>query len=485
MANTLVKKGQSTTSFAVKVVVMLVLMFGFRFLPQIPGISEMGMQVVGVFLGTVFGWLTLGLAMPSVFSMVALAMTDYTNINGVMKNGFGNSTVGLIIILFLIAAFIENVGLNGKIVNFMLSRKSLRGRPYLFMTFYFLAITLVNVVSQKWLSVLFFVEFVREMCNRTDLEPRSKEASVLMHETVLVGMVSSLILPIKDQAISRMGVFTAATGVDWSPLRYTAVGLPLTLILIFSVLLTNKFILRVDFSCLANAPLVDANEAKLNQDQKTAVKFVIALCVAMIIPGFVSKSFPVFGVLGSTGCAFLVLAIMLVVRRNGQPLVKMKDIAKHVNWDVLLLLAAMFPMVNALGDEEVGITAIIESSLGGLTGLSPFLFLFIIVIATGILTQFMNNAIASSLVVTGLCMMGSVLPKGVSLEGLTLLIAFSTNLACWLPSATAANAYGYGQTDVVEFKHYFRSGLTHLIVMLILVGVVGVGLVSVVYRGML
>ena len=102
MANTLVKKGQSTTSFAVKVVVMLVLMFGFRFLPQIPGISEMGMQVVGVFLGTVFGWLTLGLAMPSVFSMVALAMTDYTNINGVMKNGFGNSTVGLIIILFLI-----------------------------------------------------------------------------------------------------------------------------------------------------------------------------------------------------------------------------------------------------------------------------------------------------------------------------------------------------------------------------------------------
>ena len=263
------------------------------------------------------------------------------------------------------------------------------------------------------------------------------------------------------------------------------VGLPLTLILIFSVLLTNKFILRVDFSCLANAPLVDANEAKLNQDQKTAVKFVIALCVAMIIPGFVSKSFPVFGVLGSTGCAFLVLAIMLVVRRNGQPLVKMKDIAKHVNWDVLLLLAAMFPMVNALGDEEVGITALIESTLGGLTGLSPFLFLFILVIATGILTQFMNNAIASSLVVTGLCMMGSVLPKGVSLEGLTLLIAFSTNLACWLPSATAANAYGYGQTDVVEFKHYFRSGLIHLIVMLILVGVVGVGLVSVVYRGML
>lgn len=91
------------------------------------------MQVIGVFLGTVFGWIALGLAMPSVFCMVALAMTDYTNINGVMKNGLGDSTVGLIIILFLIAAYIENVGLNSKIVNFMLSRKSLQGHPYLFM----------------------------------------------------------------------------------------------------------------------------------------------------------------------------------------------------------------------------------------------------------------------------------------------------------------------------------------------------------------
>ena len=48
---------------------------------------------------------------------------------------------------------------------------------------------------------------------------------------------------------------------------------------------------------------------------------------------------------GYSKIAIPVLAIMLVVRRNGQPLVKMKDIAKHVNWDVLLLLVRIISAI--------------------------------------------------------------------------------------------------------------------------------------------
>ena len=98
-------------------------------------------------------------------------------------------------------------------------------------------------------------------------------------------------------------------------------------------------------------------------------------------------------------------------------------------------LAAMFPMVNALGDEEVGITALIESTLGGLTGLSPFLFLFILVIATGILTQFMNNGATANLFIPIAIMTCNTL--GCSAKGLIMIIQNASLVAWFMPTATA------------------------------------------------
>lgn len=467
--------------YPIHVAVMVVLMFFFRFLPAGGGITEFGMQILGVFLGTIYGWIFLGLGMPSVMCMAALALTEYGNINAVMKAGFGNSTVGLIIVLFLIAAYIEHVGLNTKIVNYMLSRPFLQGRPYLFLAFYFLAIMIVNLASQKWLSILFFAEFIREMCGKTDMKLKSKEASVLMQETIMVGTIASMALPIKDQPIARMALFSASTGQSWSTVRYTIVALPLSLILVMALLLVNRFILRVDYSCLAAGDLVREDESGLTSDQRTAVWFVLGLCAAMIFPDIIGTWIPFIGTLGSTGCSFLVLGIMLMVRRDEKPLVKLKEIAGHVNWDIILLLAAMFPLVAALSDERAGITEIITGSLGGVTGLSAFLFLFVIVVFSGVLTQFMNNAIAASLFVTALCLMADVLPAGISLEAVTMLIAFSTDMSCWLPSANAGNAYGYGQTDVVEFKYYFQAGFVNMLVSLLILGTIGVGMAMLVY----
>lgn len=46
---------QGYISYLGKVVVMLVLMFGFGFLPLFGQMTELGMKVLGVFIGLLFG----------------------------------------------------------------------------------------------------------------------------------------------------------------------------------------------------------------------------------------------------------------------------------------------------------------------------------------------------------------------------------------------------------------------------------------------
>ena len=52
--------------------VVLVLAFGFRFLPPFAGITELGMGVLGAFLGAIYGWVMIDLAWPSLLLLQQL-----------------------------------------------------------------------------------------------------------------------------------------------------------------------------------------------------------------------------------------------------------------------------------------------------------------------------------------------------------------------------------------------------------------------------
>ena len=59
----------------VVVVVSLFLMFGMGYIPPMFGLSVLGMQVAGIFLGTVLLWLFVSVSWPSVLCIVALMFT--------------------------------------------------------------------------------------------------------------------------------------------------------------------------------------------------------------------------------------------------------------------------------------------------------------------------------------------------------------------------------------------------------------------------
>ena len=64
-------------------VVGILLMFGCQFLPPMFGLSQLGMQVAGIFIGTIILWLFVSVTWPSILCIVALIMSPlYTYSSG-------------------------------------------------------------------------------------------------------------------------------------------------------------------------------------------------------------------------------------------------------------------------------------------------------------------------------------------------------------------------------------------------------------------
>lgn len=203
-------------------VITFFLLFFFRFLPPVGGLSPVGMQVVGVWIGVLYGWVTLSISWPSILGVVALGLTDYMPMEELLREAFGSHTMVMIMALLLLAAFVQQADLTNLIVDFLLTRKSTQGRPFVTLLYFLLAGFFAAILSQCVAVLVIFLELFRQMMRVTDLKPYSRAVP-----TFLVGMVFSFVigdiaLPFKGCAILGIGAYESLTGKAMNMMQYTA-----------------------------------------------------------------------------------------------------------------------------------------------------------------------------------------------------------------------------------------------------------------------
>ena len=114
----------------------IALMFCGWFLPTREPITEVGMQIIGIFTGLVWLWSTCGMMWPSFLGIAALAISDYGTMNSVLAASIGNYNVITCILMMAIFGIVEQYGVNDYIIRWILTRKIINGRPWLFTFIY-------------------------------------------------------------------------------------------------------------------------------------------------------------------------------------------------------------------------------------------------------------------------------------------------------------------------------------------------------------
>ena len=93
------------------IVIFLMFFFG-RLIAPWGAITPVGMQVLGIFLGLIWGWSIIEILWPSLMGMLALGMSDYMTMAQAMQEGFGNSCVLLVFFCLIFATYFDSTGIN-------------------------------------------------------------------------------------------------------------------------------------------------------------------------------------------------------------------------------------------------------------------------------------------------------------------------------------------------------------------------------------
>lgn len=428
-------------------VIMLALMFGFRFIPAPGTVTPYGMAVAGVFFGLIYGWSFLGILWPSLLGVFGLAFTGYGSIETVMINMFSNSTV----LMMLVATLIFNVLMQSKVADWLMAQiigsKVAQKSPIYTVIFLYLATTAICSFGGN--MVFYFAIF--PILVSTVLKcgyARGDKFNVFF----LTGFMACIQLGLAFRPFMGWGLMTVGTMMQLtqSPISYG--GYMIIMVIIDAVFIIGyPFLMKVcgcDFSKIANVNISEAfgidKGQKLNLSQKVVIIcFLIFLVIVILFSTVGSK----FGILNSYYTKLSVLGMMMVfwvamtlIKIDGKPILNLAESSRQFSWDMLLLVAIALLISSVLTSADTGISGWLAGIIAPLFASSGQLgFLIALSILTLVLTNFANNI---AIVYLMLNIVASMYLNGfeVNLLAASMIISINSIMAFLTPAASMPGA---------------------------------------------
>ena len=195
-------------------------------------------------------------------------------------------------------------------------------------------------------------------------------------------------------------------------------------------------------------PLQEAAKVTLDYKAPVAAAIMIAMIVAMVV-----DSIPVAPV-----TAVLVAAVLMVVTGCVR---SMEAAYKTINWQTIVLFAAMLPMSIAL--EKTGVSRMLATGLvDGLGGSGPRLLLAGIYAATSVMTIFISNTVTAVLMAP--IALQCAMQIGVSPVPFMFAVTVAASMCFASPFSTPPNALVMSAGQYT-FMDYIKVGLPLQVIM--------------------
>ena len=121
------------SSKAIHSIVGVAIMFLFRYLPiSLPEVTPVGMEIIGIFIGTLYLWTTVDPVWSSLLSVFMIGISSYGPMNQVLASAFGNPVVIQMFFLMIVMNAMVYNKLTAYIGRFFLTMKINSGRPWVF-----------------------------------------------------------------------------------------------------------------------------------------------------------------------------------------------------------------------------------------------------------------------------------------------------------------------------------------------------------------
>lgn len=453
--------------------IVLLLMFGFGLLPPFGEMTQFGMRILGIFIGSIFGWIAIDLLWPSLVGIIALGMCGaFDSMAANFAAVFGTQTSMMLLCAVFICAFIEQKNLSSVIVGALMNMKIAKKSPFIMSFLFFMAAFIVSALSHSVVTCLLFVALYRKMAQTCKVPPQHYTNSYWLVGIALIAVFGDISFPFKPVSIAILGTYSAFTGSEISFVQYL-LFMTLVLIIVSAGYVLVGRLLRVDLSFFENAEL-DIGATKATREQKISLIFMVILLLVLIVPSVFSTSdFVVFRLMNQMGYGGVMLALIVVMMLwpvNGKPLMDLQALSANFNWGIYICISYFMTMASFIDKPESGISASLQSAFAPLlSALPPIAFLIVAILLSVILTNVLNNMVVAVVFITIMFTLESYL-TGINMQAATLAIVLASFAACATPAANPANAFVFSNRDLISVKNQIVHGVkTCLVLTLVIV----------------
>lgn len=460
--------------------ISILLMVLVRFLPPFGAMTPMGMTILGIFAGALYGWITCDMIWPSILALTMLGFTEYVaNSAAAFTSAISNPSVQTILWLLVFSALLTVTGISKWLVAKLVNSKLCKGHPWRLSIVICLAVWLCASLGAGFAAILLCWQLVYSICEQVGYTKQDKWPKMMVCAIIFFNALGALLLPFQGGVVANYGFLAKASNdlyTSYDYLSYLLLSLTVSITTTIVYFLLMRFVIRPDMGKLAQGIQVEKAE-KLTQRQKLALGAMIALVVLTILPsclpaGGVKKFFNTFG---TTTVILLVVAVVTALRdKDGKPYFTFKELANNgIAWPLLFMVATATVMGGALSSADSGFTSTLTNLFGPiLSNASAYGCAVIIAAVTLALTNVINNTVAAAIMVPVMYPFATTL--GINPLMMTAMICFCANCGLLLPCASPAGAMLHGNKEWVSTKDaeiFSLLGIAALLITVIAVGI--------------
>ena len=413
MPDTGIKK-QTYTAYIVKLLVGLFFIFVFgRVCPPWGGITQTGIQAIGIFFGLIFllSNSEFGLILPSLLGFLAVLLTDAYTPSSLMAATFGNSTVVQIIFAYVLCQTIISTGAGEFISKWLLTRKVLRGKPYLFCFVFFFAAWVMGAFA-KIGGIVFVLALLDSLIDNLGYEKEGSFNRWMSLGSFVSACIGMALIPFQGLPLVIFGAILSAMAQSGIVLNYAVYMLS---IIVFSMAFIVLFALTMK-ACRVDADKLRAFDVsrisgeqggKLRMTRKQVLAcliFLFAIAYSVVM-AFLPADSPLGQALSTFDqCTWFILALVIffLLREDGKPLLNEEQTFRSsISWGIVLAVCIFNVIGGMLANPELGVRGWLNALMEPIfTGLPFPVFMLLICFVSTICTNVFANAAVGLIVGT-------------------------------------------------------------------------------------
>lgn len=435
------------------------------------GITPIGVNVLAVTVATLYLWLTVGTDWTSLLFMGMLIMTGAMTANQVWAGSMGHFSVITMIVFMILNYCLLQTGVINLVCSWFTTRKIVRNRPYVFLGMFFASMMLLGLFMDNLSLAVIYVGIAEVLGEKLGLKKGDPFFVCMFMGVMWVCDVISIASPIAHApCLILMGMMSSQLGITVSYGQWLLMGIPFA-ILMLGVIMVTVFFWKPDTTAYVNYD-VEAEKRSmkpLDLKGKIAAGAFIAAIALILLPELLKPLLPAFASYWTT-CgvvvpAILAVSVLCIVRVGGEPVLDIKAAMKSLPMGAIIFAGVVCVMSTPISAESTGINVWLSNILQPLiTGLNPYLIVFLLAVFALIMTNFLSNVVTMVLFFN----IGVALLSGgsVNLGMFSILIGIMASIACLTPAACAPMPLVFGPGHVT-MKNTIRANLFFIVLTLV------------------